>query len=79
MKSCTHDDEKKVPQTWIYSHQLALFFFFHQLALTAKLLITKFLVAQTVKLWTLDLGSSHDLRILRSSPASEFALHREPA
>jgi len=36
-------------------------------------------VAQSVEHLTLDFGSCHDLRVVRSSPASGSALSMEPA
>ena len=33
----------------------------------------------SVKLWTLDFGSDHDLRVMRSNPASGVVLGLEPA
>ena len=36
-------------------------------------------MAQWVKHPTLDFGSSHDLRVVRSSPGSGFVLGGEPA
>ena len=36
-------------------------------------------VAQLVKQLTLDFGSGHDLRVVRSSPTLGFALSMEPA
>ena len=36
-------------------------------------------MAQSVEYLTLDFGSGHDLRVVRSSPASGSALGMEPA
>ena len=36
-------------------------------------------VAQSVKYMTLDFGSGHDLRVMRSSPASGSMLSVEPS